>query len=147
MKPLPWKLSVTVILAAIAAVCAWHFTICDGTSIASIKARKLSQDRLKLLHQQMADLCAAQADSPTDIPLGVSEKYPIPSQFSDINSVMIRPFGKAPIIRLKGCMDHHIDLVFPDLGDPATVIHPSPRIILRYGETEADQGEEVLWKK
>ena len=95
----------------------------------------------------MSDLCAIERDAPTEVSLGVSEKHPIPSQFSDINPVMIRPFGAAPIIRLKGCMDHHIDLVFPALGAQSTAIGPPPRIILRYGGTDADRGEEVLWKK
>ncbi|HEY1122786.1 MAG TPA: hypothetical protein VGE67_14340 [Haloferula sp.] len=68
----------------------------------------------------------------------------IPAEFKDLDCRVLRPGGAYPVIRLEGCMDHWLDMVFFGLGEPVGTHDNSSRIALWSGEFE--HIEEVLWK-
>jgi hypothetical protein len=115
---------------------------CSATSRQAKMARSLSEDRLAELHAVIASLVA-------NVPEG--DRFSgrqfsgdsIPSVFMDLDPALVR-VGDDSIIRLEGCMDHHLDMRFYGVGESVEHGDHSPRIELVSGEF--DLKTEVLWR-
>ncbi|MBD5781528.1 hypothetical protein IEN85_18650 [Pelagicoccus sp. NFK12] len=117
---------------------------CDEDSEAVASARALTPERLERLYAQMAELVEKVKKEEVYIEYSVYDDG-IPEEFEDIGAISIEPVRGIPSIRLDGCFDHHIDLLFVGIG----IIEPSSsekQILLIWGE-HSTAGEEVLWKE
>jgi len=119
------------------------FPNCDASSKKGRRAKSLPPERLAELYTAMAKLRNA---LPPEKRNGYSDLSgeEIPEEFKDLDCRVVRPGGAYPLIRLEGCMDHHLDIVFFGLGEPVGSRDNSPRIALWSGEFE--HIEDVLWK-
>ena len=96
-------------------------------------ARSLSQQRLSQIHSDAMKFAT-----------GEHWNGPIPAQLEDLRPTAIRShFNGVAVVRLRGCMDHHIDLV---AFDKDTAFKPgNARVELWFGEVP--RTEEVLWQR
>ena len=70
---------------------------------------------------------------------------PVPDEFKDIKPVLIRVYAGGVFpnrvqLRLKGCLDHHVDLDVNSIGTA------DANISVSWGEGPS-AGSEVLWKR
>ena len=117
--------SITILLSL--SGCADSGVICDEKSSEVSFARSIGKERLAKVFEDVKVL-----KSEGKILSGGL----VPAQFSDLKIKTIRVHTNVHL-RLKGCFDHHIDLVVYD-GE-------EQKIELRWGEHKP--GKEVLWKK
>ena len=120
------------------------FPDCSAGSKQARMARDLPTDRLEELHQAMIDLRASIPEDERDY----REEFwgdDIPAQFHGLDCALVRFGGDMPLIRLEGCMDHHLDMRFYGVGESTQFGDHSPRITLVSGEF--DIREEVLWQR
>ena len=110
---------------------------CDADSVEVASARQLSQARLQQVANDVDELLRGNS-KPAGSLWTVSEEG-VPEQFQDIGVVVSRVTPIDVRLRLKGCMDHHVDLVVT--GSVAG----SDRIELWFGEGPTS-GKEVLWE-
>ena len=119
------------------------FPDCESSSRKGRMVKSLPPERFAELYAAMAKLRNA---LPPDERLrrGDLSGQKIPREFADLNCRIVRPGSDYPLIRLQGCMDHYLDMVFFGLGEPAGSRDNSPRIELWSGEHPVIQ--ELLWK-
>jgi hypothetical protein len=119
---------------------------CSATSKQARMARSLSQERLGELHRAMTALWAAIPEEERDFARVHFSAGQIPKEFEGLNARLVRIRSDDSIIRLQGCMDHHLDLMFHGVGEPISQHEdPTPRITL--GSGEFDRRVEVLWRE
>jgi hypothetical protein len=133
-----------LLLLALFGVVVLCFTVgsCDGDSRAANDARKLPPQRLEKLFADMERLRALPDPSGSEH-WGLESAAEFPPEFRDLDCLAIRSKGDAPLIRLRGCFDHHLDLRFHGIGEPDLGDHHAPGIFLNYGEVE--DHDELLW--
>ena len=78
-------------------------------------ARALSEQRLIELHAAMKMNMTSVPEDQRFIPRQFSGDS-IPKEFAFLKPALIR-FGDDPLIRLEGCMDHHLDMRFYGIGE------------------------------
>ena len=122
----------------------WVFPNCDASSKQGRMANSLPPERLAELYATRAKLRSALPADEREVRRFDLRQEQIPKEFEDLNCRVVRPGGSAPLIRLEGCMDHYLDMVFFGLGDSAARGDNSPRIELWSGEH--DWIKEVLWR-
>jgi len=115
---------------------------CSATSRQAKMARSLSEDRLAELHAAITSLVSNVPEEDRFSGRQFSGDS-IPSVFVDLDPALIR-LGDYPLIRLEGCMDHHLDMRFYGVGESVEHGDHSPRIELVSGEF--DVKTEVLWR-
>ena len=97
-------------------------------------ARSLSDQRLQKL---VADTGMLLQELTPDLD---ADRFYVDSsrpEFVDLDPVEVRIHGSNLLIRLRGCLDHYVDMIVVDsLSD-------NPRVVLHWGEH--DTGKEVLW--
>jgi hypothetical protein len=133
-----------VVVAGIVAGFLWlitSFPDCSAGSKQARMARALSAARLQELHQAMIDLRASLPEDERDYRTEFWGDE-IPAPFKGLDCALVRCDGDTTLIRLEGCMDHHLDMRFYGVGEP---VEPGdvPRITLVSGEF--DRKEELLW--
>ena len=112
---------------------------CDGNDSEAVAARALSKERLERLYTDIANW--GPNKHWTDVYLWDDAKGEVPEQFKDIGAGFAeRTFDGNVVLRLRGCMDHHLDLIVVLAKDE------DPRIELRYGEGPTS-GQEILWRR
>ena len=110
---------------------------CDEDSAEVAFARSLSSERLTKL---VDDSRALLISSPGEDSWGAGETA-IPHQFADLHPKMLRSVRGGELrVRLKGCMDHHIDLVVESERTP------TPVVVLQWGEAPT-VGRQILLPK
>ena len=119
------------------------FPDCSAGSKQARMARSLSASRLQELHQAMIALRSSLPEDERDFRQELW-RDDLPPVFHDLNCALVRYGGDSPLIRLEGCMDHHLDLMFYGIGESSQFGDHSPRITLVSGEF--DVKEEVLWR-
>lgn len=119
------------------------FPNCTASSKQAENARMLSQEQLADLHKAMKEL----RESITfehELERHDLMEEDIPELFRALlDPKLVRPGGYWPLVRLEGCFDHHLDLMFYGIGEP-NEDKVSPRIVLVSGEH--DIVEEVLFE-
>ena len=132
-------------LGLIFLVCAAGFFLlpdCSSTSETAKAARNLSQERLGLLYQQMANLIEQHLIDGEFIHLRGEE---VPAEFDDLDCHSISFDDYSAGIILKHCVDHSQDLRFEGLTKHQKEDRDKPAIILCSNEFDIE--EEVLWSK
>ncbi|MEK7950302.1 hypothetical protein [Luteolibacter soli] len=120
------------------------FPNCDANSKQGRMARSLSRDQLAGLHRAMTklwDKIPKEERESAHIRFGSDQ---IPEEFGGLDAHLVRIRDGNSIIRLQGCMDHYLDLVFYGVGEPTSRGDHSPRIVLMSGEHEIQT--ETLWR-
>ena len=119
---------------------------CSATSKQAKMVRSLPQERLGELHRAMTALWSAIPPAERDDADMEFFEGQIPNEFDGLNAKLVRIRWGDSIIRLEGCMDHHLDLMFHGVGEPILQDEdPAPRITLVSGEN--NPGVEVIWRK
>ena len=119
------------------------FPNCDADSKKGRMVKSLPPERLAELYAAMAKLRNALPPEERRRRWDLRGEK-IPKEFAGLNCRIVRPGSDYPLIRLQGCMDHYLDMVFFGLGEPAGARDNSPRIELWSGEHPVI--EELLWK-
>ncbi|MGJ8638801.1 MAG: hypothetical protein ACSHYA_05365 [Opitutaceae bacterium] len=120
---------------------------CSSTSEVVLNAKELSQERLKLLYDQMAAL----RESDKAKPLGEKnyfsylEDKPIPPEFADLGPLRVSASDYTAHIMLEGCFDSYVYLHFTGLTDYQAE-KGIKEIVLSWGEHE-DAGSQTLWSE
>ncbi len=114
---------------------------CSRNSAAASYARSLSQHRLEKLYRDM-ERYSYLADGPHRGYSNYTDWDDFPEEFQDIEAVFVRP--KWGYIRVRGCLDARVDLVFEGIGSNSGVKYPVNRIVLTIGEVEFTH--EELWR-
>jgi hypothetical protein len=120
------------------------FPSCDADSKEARMARSLSQDRLASLHHAMSELWRKSPKDAQNFPQVYFSGDRIPKEFDGLNARLVRIRDGRAIIRLQGCMDHHLDMVFSGVGEGSAYGGNPPSIVLRSGEF--DMKFETLWQ-
>ena len=115
---------------------------CSSTSETAKAARNLSQERLGLLYQQMANLIEQHLVDGEFVHLRGED---VPAEFHDLNCHSISFDDYSARIILKHCIDHSQDLIFEGLTKYQKEDSEKPAIILCSNEFDIE--EEVLWSK
>lgn len=139
-----WLLLIALVLGGFFALRAF-FPDCSATSQQAKMARSLSESRLAELHATISTMMARIPEKERILRRQFSGDS-IPPEFVDLRPALVRlgGLGGNPIVRLEGCMDHHLDMEFYGVGEPEEHGDHSPRIVLISGEW--DIKEEVLWR-
>lgn len=135
-----YKLLVFAIIAPLVSCRGIGFT-CDEDSRAVAAARALDGARLERLYADAEELFRK---TPTSR-LGPVEVSPIPDEFKDIDPILMRVhsdgiFPDSVLLRLKGCLDHHVDL------HVNSIAKADASITVSWGEGPT-AGDEVLWRR
>ena len=122
----------------------WVFPNCDADSRQARMARALSQERLASLHHAMSELWKRSPKDAQNLPQVYFSQDQIPKEFDGLNAKVVRIRHGNAIIRLQGCMDHHLDMVFSGVGEGSAYGGNPPSIVLCSGEF--DMKFETLWQ-
>jgi hypothetical protein len=123
----------------------WAFPACDADSKQARMAKSLSRERLADLHRAMAALWSGLPKEDGEVAHIEIHHSKFPAVFDGLNAAFVRIDFGTSIIRLEGCMDHHLDLVFFGVGEPNSPGDDhSPRIELWSGDY--NRKIEVLWR-
>jgi hypothetical protein len=118
---------------------------CGADSKQARMAKALSQERLASLHHAMKQLWAAIPEQERGFASMKFSGEKIPREFGGLHARWVGIHHGSSIIRLQGCFDHHLDLVFHGVGEPTGPVVEPPRIDLRSGE-HAMMRTETLWR-